>query len=115
LLITVEDDGAGIAPEARSQILLRGQRADSYEPGQGIGLAVAVDILDSYGAELDIGSATLGGARFTIRWPSRSRATDQSLAANAARRISQNQRFDSASNRRAACLLNSDTRLRCRP
>jgi len=70
LLITVEDDGAGIAPEARSQILLRGQRADSYEPGQGIGLAVAVDILDSYGAELDIGSATLGGARFTIRWPS---------------------------------------------
>jgi two-component system sensor histidine kinase PhoQ len=70
LLISVEDDGVGIAPEARSRILLRGQRADSYKPGQGIGLAVAVDILDSYGAELDIGSANLGGARFTIRWPS---------------------------------------------
>lgn len=70
LLITVEDDGPGIEPEARNRILLRGQRADSYQPGQGIGLAVTVDILDSYGAELDIGSAALGGARFTIRWPS---------------------------------------------
>lgn len=70
LLITVEDDGPGIAPDARTRILLRGQRADSYAPGQGIGLAVAVDILDSYGAELDIGSADIGGARFTIRWPS---------------------------------------------
>ncbi len=69
LLIRVEDDGPGIAPEARSRILLRGQRADSYAPGQGIGLAVAVDILDSYGAELDIGASDLGGARFTIRWP----------------------------------------------
>lgn len=70
LLISVEDDGPGIAPDARTRILLRGQRADSYAPGQGIGLAVAVDILDSYGAELDIGSADLGGARFIIRWPS---------------------------------------------
>jgi len=70
LLISVADDGPGIAPEARQSILLRGQRADSYQPGQGIGLAVATDILDSYGAELDIGAADLGGARFTIRWPS---------------------------------------------
>jgi two-component system sensor histidine kinase PhoQ len=70
LLISVEDDGPGIPEQARAQIVLRGQRADSYQPGQGIGLAVAVDILDSYGAELDIGAAALGGARFTIRWPS---------------------------------------------
>jgi two-component system sensor histidine kinase PhoQ len=69
-VLAVEDDGPGIAAERRSEILQRGQRADTYAPGQGIGLAVAVDILDSYGAELDIGeSAALGGARFTIRWP----------------------------------------------
>ena len=70
LVLAIEDDGPGIAADRRSAILQRGQRADTYAPGQGIGLAVAVDILDSYGAELDIGdSAALGGARFTIRWP----------------------------------------------
>ncbi len=71
LLIAVEDDGSGIVEAQRAHILQRGQRADNYAPGQGIGLAVAVDILDSYGAELDIGSSTLGGARFSIRWPAR--------------------------------------------
>ncbi len=69
-VLVVEDDGPGIATDHRSAILQRGQRADTYAPGQGIGLAVAIDILDSYGAELDIGeSSALGGARFTIRWP----------------------------------------------
>jgi two-component system sensor histidine kinase PhoQ len=69
LLIAIEDDGPGIAADRRASILQRGQRADSYAPGQGIGLAVAVDIIDSYAAELDIGSSALGGARFSIRWP----------------------------------------------
>ena len=69
LLISIEDDGSGVEPTQRRRILERGQRSDSYEPGQGIGLAVAVDILDSYGAELDIDHSQLGGARFTVRWP----------------------------------------------
>ena len=34
-----------------------------------VSVAVAVDIADSYGAELDIGDSALGGARFSIRWP----------------------------------------------
>ncbi len=69
LLIVIEDDGPGIPAAKRADILQRGQRADTYQPGQGIGLAVIIDILDSYAAELDIGSGTLGGARFSIRWP----------------------------------------------
>ena len=70
LLIVIEDDGPGIPENKRADILQRGQRADSYQPGQGIGLAVVMDILDSYAAELDIGtSSELGGARFSIRWP----------------------------------------------
>jgi two-component system sensor histidine kinase PhoQ len=68
LQISIEDDGPGIEPAQRRRILERGQRSDSYQPGQGIGLAVAVDILDSYGAELDIDHSQLGGARFTVRW-----------------------------------------------
>ena len=69
LLIVIEDDGPGIPEANRASILQRGQRADTYQPGQGIGLAVVIDILDSYTAELDIGSSVLGGARFSMRWP----------------------------------------------
>ncbi len=69
LLIVIEDDGPGIPEEHRAGILQRGQRADTYQPGQGIGLAVVIDILDSYAAEFDIGSSPLGGARFSMRWP----------------------------------------------
>ena len=69
LLIVIEDDGVGIPENQRAAILQRGQRADSYQPGQGIGLAVVMDILDSYGAELDVANGALGGARFSIRWP----------------------------------------------
>ncbi len=69
LLLEIADDGAGVPENQRERILQRGQRADSYRPGQGIGLAVAVDILDSYGAELDIADSPLGGARFSVRWP----------------------------------------------
>jgi two-component system sensor histidine kinase PhoQ len=69
LLIAIEDDGPGIPEAQRSSILHRGQRADTYQPGQGIGLAVVIDILDSYGAELDIGTGAWGGARFGMRWP----------------------------------------------
>jgi two-component system sensor histidine kinase PhoQ len=71
LLIAIEDDGPGIPLDQRALILQRGQRADSYQPGQGIGLAVVMDILDSYSAELDVGASELGGARFSIRWPLR--------------------------------------------
>lgn len=69
LVLNVEDDGPGVPDDAREAILQRGQRADSYAPGQGIGLAVAMEIIDSCGAELDIGRSGLGGARFTLRWP----------------------------------------------
>jgi two-component system, OmpR family, sensor histidine kinase PhoQ len=69
LLIVIEDDGPGIPEAQRAGILQRGERADTYQPGQGIGLAVVVDIVDSYAAELDIGSSFLGGARFSLRWP----------------------------------------------
>lgn len=67
--IEVDDDGPGIIPEQRLQLLQRGQRGDSYRNGQGIGLAVVTDLLDSYGAKLDIKQSPLGGACFEIRWP----------------------------------------------
>jgi two-component system sensor histidine kinase PhoQ len=64
LELTVEDDGPGIPPDQRAAVLGRGVRADSSVPGQGIGLAVARDIVAAYGGRIDIdASPELGGAR----------------------------------------------------
>lgn len=69
LQILIEDDGSGVAPEARRTILNRGARADTASSGQGIGLAVAVDILSSYGGSIDVFNSSLGGAGFKIVLP----------------------------------------------
>ncbi len=71
LHLLIEDDGAGVAPDMKNTILTRGARADTATPGHGIGLAVAVDILSSYGGSLDIGRSELGGAAFNLVMPNR--------------------------------------------
>ncbi|MCG9738626.1 ATP-binding protein [Shewanella insulae] len=70
LIIWVEDDGAGVSSEQRQTILERGRRADTYEKGHGIGLAIVCDLVQSYQGELTIdSSATLGGAKFILSFP----------------------------------------------
>ncbi|QXH48142.1 ATP-binding protein [Pseudomonas xanthosomatis] len=66
LVLCIEDDGPGVPPDQRERILERGERLDSQHPGQGIGLAVVKDIIDSYDAELSLGDSDLGGAAFRI-------------------------------------------------
>lgn len=68
LHICLEDDGPGIEPSLREQVLLRGVRADSSS-GQGIGLSVCHEIIASYQGEISIRDSELGGARFDIRLP----------------------------------------------
>jgi two-component system sensor histidine kinase PhoQ len=77
LSVSVEDDGPGVPPAMRRVVLERGVRADSRPratgqapvEGQGLGLAVASDIVGSYGGELGIEEAALGGARVIITLP----------------------------------------------
>jgi signal transduction histidine kinase len=69
LTIAVEDDGPGIPADRRSAILQRGTRADLQRDGQGIVLAVAVDIVASYGGELAMTTGQWGGARIDVRFP----------------------------------------------
>ncbi|MEO6263881.1 MAG: ATP-binding protein [Luteimonas sp.] len=70
LLIAVEDDGPGIAPERIAHVLQRGVRGDERVQGHGIGLAIAQDMVRSYRGELEVGaSQELGGARFEVRLP----------------------------------------------
>ena len=67
--VCVEDDGPGVPEDQRARILQRGERLDRQHPGQGIGLAVVKDIIESYGAQLTLGDSTLGGAAFRIHFP----------------------------------------------
>lgn len=63
LHLIIDDDGPGIPPAKRELIFLRGQRADTLRPGQGIGLAVAAEIIEQYEGEITITDSALGGAR----------------------------------------------------
>ncbi|MFQ6576295.1 ATP-binding protein [Pseudomonas sp. UM16] len=69
LELCVEDDGPGVPPDQRERILQRGERLDRQNPGQGIGLAVVKDIIESYDASLTLDDSPLGGAAFRIRLP----------------------------------------------
>ena len=65
----IEDDGCGISENQREDILKRGTRADTYQHGHGIGLAIVRDLVKSYQGTIDIGnSVQLKGAKFTIQF-----------------------------------------------
>ena len=68
-LITVEDDGPGIAPENVDKLLQRGVRGDERVHGHGIGLAIVQDLVKAYRGELAVErSNELGGACFVVRF-----------------------------------------------
>ncbi len=64
--IRVEDDGPGIGPEIRNQVLNRGTRADQVQPGQGIGLAVVAELVALYNGSLKLDTSDLGGAAIEL-------------------------------------------------
>jgi two-component system sensor histidine kinase PhoQ len=67
LTIVISDDGSGIDSCMQESILQRGVRADTYQQGHGIGLAIVRDLVNSYQGKLSISdSDLLGGAEFTL-------------------------------------------------
>ena len=69
VLLSVEDDGPGIDPSLLEQITQRGQRADQYDSGHGIGLAMVADIVASMKGKMALQQSHLGGARFDVTLP----------------------------------------------
>lgn len=69
LSLVVEDDGPGIAAEFREALLHRGKRLDSYQEGQGIGMAVVSDLVSAYQGQLYISDSAFGGAKIEISFP----------------------------------------------
>ncbi|MBB3046164.1 two-component system sensor histidine kinase PhoQ [Litorivivens lipolytica] len=69
LEVSVEDDGPGFPEDKIDALMERGNRGDQYGSGQGLGLAVAVDILNAYEAGMDIERSVLGGAKVRLALP----------------------------------------------
>lgn len=67
--LIIEDDGPGVPKHQRERIVQRGERLDTQYPGQGIGIAVVKDIIDSYSGQLFVEDSDLGGAQFRIVFP----------------------------------------------
>lgn len=70
LLIRIEDDGPGIAPEQRASLLRRGRRQDENRPGHGIGLSLVRGLVEDLAGSLSLAeSKELGGLRVDVRLP----------------------------------------------
>ena len=69
ILLSVDDDGPGVASEMVQYVMQRGRRADSEIAGHGIGLSIVRDIVQVYGGTLEITRSQLGGAAINIWLP----------------------------------------------
>ncbi len=69
LAIVVDDDGAGLPPDQRSEVIARGMRLDEAAPGSGLGLAIVHDLARVYGGRLELGESPLGGLRAALNLP----------------------------------------------
>ncbi|EMB4326195.1 two-component system sensor histidine kinase RstB [Pluralibacter gergoviae] len=71
--LTVDDDGPGIAPEAREQVFEPFVRLDPSRDratgGCGLGLAIVHSIAQAMSGEVACDASSLGGARFSFSWP----------------------------------------------
>ena len=71
VMLTIEDDGAGIAPERRAEAVQRGVRLDTSRPGSGLGLQIVDELCRIYGGTLELGTAALGGLAARVALPGR--------------------------------------------
>ncbi len=69
LLIWVDDDGPGLDPSMRAQVLQRGVRADQRVRGSGLGLAIVSDLAELYGGSVTLETSPLGGTRARLQLP----------------------------------------------
>lgn len=69
LVLSVDDDGPGLEPSLRSQVLERGVRADQRVEGSGLGLAIVSELAELYGGSVALEPSPLGGTRARLELP----------------------------------------------
>ncbi|MFH6781521.1 MULTISPECIES: sensor histidine kinase [Methylobacterium] len=69
VVVTIEDDGPGLGPEALAAVAQRGRRLDETVPGHGFGLAITTELAELYGGGLELDRSGMGGLRARLRLP----------------------------------------------
>lgn len=69
VVLSLDDDGPGIAPQDRHRALVRGERLGASAGGTGLGLAIADEIARAYGGSIQLDDSPLGGLRVVLRLP----------------------------------------------
>jgi signal transduction histidine kinase len=69
VLLTVADDGPGIAPAERARATAPGIRLDERSDGHGFGLAIVREIAELHGGTLTLDEAPEGGLRARVSLP----------------------------------------------
>jgi signal transduction histidine kinase len=65
----VVDDGPGLPPEARGEVVQRGRRLDESKPGSGLGLSIVQDLATMYAGTLSLADAPGGGLAVSVTLP----------------------------------------------
>ncbi|OLP61909.1 hypothetical protein BJF93_19155 [Xaviernesmea oryzae] len=74
-ILLIEDDGPGILPERRAEVLRAGARLDESMPGDGFGLSIAEELVTLYGGRLELGEGALGGLCVRLTLPALEQAS----------------------------------------
>lgn len=76
VVLTIDDDGAGIAGPDRARVFERFVRLDESraraDGGSGLGLAIVAEIVAAHGGTIAIGTSPEGGARIDVTLPAAS-------------------------------------------
>jgi signal transduction histidine kinase len=72
VLLTVDDDGRGVAPSERQRVFERFVRLeegrDRDSGGAGLGLAIVAEVASAHEATVAVADSPMGGARFEVRF-----------------------------------------------
>ncbi len=66
--LIVADNGPGFPADEIEELSVRGRRADSKQEGQGLGLALTAELVESYGGTLQLSNANNGGAEVIMEF-----------------------------------------------
>jgi signal transduction histidine kinase len=69
LRVTIQDDGPGLPPERRGEVLKRGARLDESAPGSGLGLSIVEELAKAYGGSIALEDSSLGGLKVELLLP----------------------------------------------
>ncbi len=69
LRLRVEDDGPGLPPDRREEVLKRGARLDESAPGSGLGLSIVDELVRAYGGTMRLDQSAHGGLLVEIELP----------------------------------------------